>query len=219
MEKATIGAILRERIKECKYTQEKFAEKAGIGHSTLKKYLNGTTPYSYDMLIKFAELLDCSYDYLLGYSKSTVREYHEIREQIRLSDEAIRRLVEYSACCDVNYDAKRFIKVVDMMIAQEGLITCIADYFLSSSRYIQSMSDTISELSIKIFQKNLNVPDIVQEDMYETNLEDTRLIRLISLLKDAKSLVTEDFLKELKELAPPDKKQEALKQYIAQLDE
>lgn len=218
MDKATIGAILKERIKECEYTQEDFAEKAGIGFSTLKKYLNGTTPYSYDMLIKFAEILNCSYDYLLGYSESAVRDYHEIREQIRLSDEAIRRLVEYSACYDVNYEAKRYIKVVEMMIEQKGLITCIADYFLSSSKYIQSMGDTITELSVKLFQKALDVPNVVREDMYETDLEDTRLVRLISLLKDAKNLVTEEFLKELKELAPLDKTQEAMKQYISQMD-
>lgn len=193
MKKAKIGTILRERIKECGYTQEDFAEKAGIAHSTLKKYLKETTSYSYKMLMKFAELLNCSYDYLLGYSESTVREHHEIKEQIRLSDEAIRRLVEYSAHYDTNGDAKRYIKVVDMMIQQKGLVTCIADYFLSSSYYVQNIVDVIT-------QGNPNIPDIVKEDIYALNIEDTRLIHLISLLKDAKHLVSDEFLKELKEM-------------------
>lgn len=218
MEKATIGAILRGRITASPYTQEEFAEKAGIGFSTLKKYLNGTTPYSYEMLIKFAELLDCSYDYLLGYSESTVREYHEIREQIRLSDEAIRRLVEYSACYDKNADARRYVKVVDMMIQQKGLITCIADYFLSSSYYMQNASDAFANTVMKASVKQFNIPDIVQEDIYELNIEDTRLIRLISLLKDAKSLVTDEFMRELKEMAPLDKMQEEQDKFLAQLD-
>lgn len=210
MEKATIGAILRDRIKECGYTQERFAEKAGIGLSTLKKYLSGNTPYSYDMLIEFAELLNCSYDYLLGYSKSTVREYHDIREQIRLSDDTIRRLTEYSACFDTYLEAKRFIKVVDMMIQQKGLIMCIGDYFLSSSKYFQDMSNTASNMYIKQFQKAYNIPKIISEDLYMMNDEDSLLIYLISLLKNAKTLVTEEFLQELKELYPLDKAQEAL---------
>lgn len=217
MDKATIGAILRDRIKECKYTQEEFAEKAGIGFSTLKKYLNGTTPYSYDMLIKFAELLNCSYDYLLGYSGSAVREYHEIREQIRLSDESIRRLVEYSSCYDTSAEAKRYVKVIDMLIQQKGLITCIADYFMSSSYYIQNASDAFANTVLKASLKQFNLPDVVQEDAYELNIEDTRLIRLVSLLKDAKNLVTEEFMKELKELAPLDKLQEELNQFNALL--
>ena len=150
MEKATIGIILRDRIKEKHLTQEKFAEAAGISLAALKKYLNGTTPYSYEMLIKFAEILDCSYDYLLGYSNSAVREYHEISKQIRLSDDAIRRLVEYSACYDTNYDAKRYIKTIDMMIQQSGLITCIADYFLSSSNYIQNTADIFTNTFLQI---------------------------------------------------------------------
>lgn len=218
MEKATIGAILRERIKESSYTQEEFAEKAGIGFSTLKKYLNGTTPYSYEMLIKFAEILNCSYDYLLGYSKSAIREYHEIREQIRLCDESIRRLVEYSACYDTSAEAKRYVKVIDMLIQQKGLITCIADYFMSSSYYIQNASDAFANTVMKASLKKFNLPDVVQEDAYELNIEDTRLIRLVSLLKDAKNIVTEEFMKELKELAPLDKLQEELNQFNALLD-
>ena len=62
MEKATIGAILRKRIKEMGFTQKEFAEHVGIGESTLKKYMNGTHTYDYELLDRFATALECSYD-------------------------------------------------------------------------------------------------------------------------------------------------------------
>ncbi len=219
MEKATIGIILRNRIKEKHLTQEKFAEAAGISLAALKKYLSGKTPYSYEMLIKFAEILDCSYDYLLGYSNSAVREYHEISKQIRLSDDAIRRLVEYSACYDTNYDAKRYIKTIDMMIQQNGLINCIADYFLSSSKYIQNTETLIEYTLIQATLKKLNIPNIVKENIYGNDLENIMLIHLISSLKDSKSLVNEEFLEELKKLAPIDQTREKFTKYLEELSD
>ena len=70
MEKDTIGAILKNRIKEMGMTQEEFAQEAGIGISSLKKYMNGTNAYSYELMERFSQILNCSYDYLLGYTQS-----------------------------------------------------------------------------------------------------------------------------------------------------
>ena len=93
MERDKIGAILKSRIKEKGYTQEKFAEAVGVKYSTLKKYMYGKSTYSYELLLRFAEKLECSVDYLLGQSKSPIREHHEIAEQTRLSEKAIQKIV------------------------------------------------------------------------------------------------------------------------------
>lgn len=73
MKKNIYGAILKNRIKEKGYTQAEFAYKAGISLASLKKYIRGTTVYRIDLLPEFAELLDCSFDYLLGYSRFPMR--------------------------------------------------------------------------------------------------------------------------------------------------
>ena len=70
MNMVIIGTILKDRIKEKGYTQEEFCELVGIGLSSLKKYMNGKVFYSIDTLELFANALDCSYDYLLGKSKT-----------------------------------------------------------------------------------------------------------------------------------------------------
>ena len=57
MQKDTFGAVLKRRIKDMGYTQEEFADKVGIGHSTLKKYLSGKNLYDVELLLRFAEVL------------------------------------------------------------------------------------------------------------------------------------------------------------------
>lgn len=87
-----IGAILKNRISEMSMTQEEFAERAGIACSTLKKYMSGKVAYNYVMLQKFADILNCSYDYLLGYSESTRRDIQSIKDTICLKEDVIDKL-------------------------------------------------------------------------------------------------------------------------------
>ena len=78
----TYGAILKKRIKEMGYTQEQFAEETGIPFGTLKKYLSGKSYYPIDLLKIFAEKLDCSYDYLMGFTVSPKREFQSMKDKI-----------------------------------------------------------------------------------------------------------------------------------------
>ena len=92
MDNRAIGEILKNRIKEKGYRQEDFADLLGIPYETLKNYLNGTSPYPVECLIKSSELLDCSFDYLLGYSKATKNENHILVNELGLSNETIERI-------------------------------------------------------------------------------------------------------------------------------
>ncbi|WP_255884316.1 MULTISPECIES: helix-turn-helix transcriptional regulator [unclassified Ruminococcus] len=93
MNSSNIGAILKSRIKELNFTQTEFAEKAGIGVSTLKKYISGQLPYSIELLDKFSELLNCSYEYLLGKSPKPHGSFLELQRLTGLSNSAIKNLL------------------------------------------------------------------------------------------------------------------------------
>ena len=142
MKKYTLGAILKNRIKEMGYTQEDFAEKAGIGLATLKKYINGTNMYRVDLLPKFAELLECSYDYLLGYSRSPIRENSDISNELHLSDESIRIIRKMASFDEDDYNYIAYFYVLNAIIENQDLMFSLVEYVVQS-RYIVNILQPI----------------------------------------------------------------------------
>ncbi len=132
MDRATIRAILKKRISEKGYSQEQFAEIAGIGHSTLKKYLKGENTYPYEILMIFAEKLNCSYDYLLNYSKVPERENQDIRNVLRLSAEVTNILKAKAFIYDTHDMSKYFINTVNAMIISENFMDSVMQYMLTT---------------------------------------------------------------------------------------
>lgn len=65
------GALLKQHIEAAGFTQEKFAEMAGIQERTLKRYLAGDTSPDREDLAKMADALNISVDELLGRSPLT----------------------------------------------------------------------------------------------------------------------------------------------------
>lgn len=57
---------LREKRKESGLTQSQTAEKVGVTQSTVSAWENGTVMPSAALLLKLADLFDCSTDELLG---------------------------------------------------------------------------------------------------------------------------------------------------------
>lgn len=216
MEKGIIGTILRNRIKEMNYTQEDFAEKAGISLSSLKKYMNGTTAYSYELMETFAELLDCSYDYLLGLSKSAKREFRDIREQIEFTDETLQKLTRYSKVFNTDYEAKRYLTTLDIIIRSKGLVTCIADYLICS-RYIEKMVSLTNRLTEVALTESGKFGEATMENNYILSVENQILISLISELKNAKQVVSPELLEEIKKAEPVEKLEEELNMALQKL--
>lgn len=126
------GAIIKLRIKELNFTQTEFAEKAGIGVSTLKKYISGQLPYSIELLDKFSELLNCSYEYLLGKSPKPHGSYKEVQYLTGLSDMAIAELSEIAAEKDINNSARYL--AMEKALENRELLCAIGNY-LSFSHY------------------------------------------------------------------------------------
>lgn len=126
------GEIIKLRIKELNFTQTEFAEKAGIGVSTLKKYISGQLPYSIELLDKFSELLNCSYEYLLGKSPKPHGSYKEVQYLTGLSDMAIAELSEIAAEKDINNSARYL--AMEKALENRELLCTIGNY-LSFSHY------------------------------------------------------------------------------------
>lgn len=126
---STIGTILKKRIKEQGYTQEKFAEVCGIGISTLQKYMRGERIYKYDMLEVFADKLNCTYDYLLGKSEVPERKYMDARNETGLSICAIDELKQI-------YDRGQ-ISIVNRIFENERFIERLISYFEPSEEFKQ----------------------------------------------------------------------------------
>lgn len=57
---------LREERKSCGFTQAQMAELLGIRQPSYIRYENGTGEPSLETLVKIANILDVSVDYLLG---------------------------------------------------------------------------------------------------------------------------------------------------------
>lgn len=190
MKKATIGAILRKRIKEMGYTQENFADYAGIGYSTLKKYLNGETAYTYEMLDTFSKLLDCSYEYLLGKSKSTIGEYKDISNHLLLSNESIEKISSYAKEYDLSPLSKLYIDTLNKLIEEDNFIETLRNYFISS-KYQQKQLEEI--LNIMGEDTAFDFP-ITNDTM--------QIIDIVIRIKDIKNRVNQDNIDYLKSMHP-----------------
>lgn len=67
-----IGEMIKELREEKNYTQKEFAEILNITTGCLSKYETGRTQPSIDMLIKIADTLNVTIDYLVGRCVGTV---------------------------------------------------------------------------------------------------------------------------------------------------
>lgn len=145
MQKATKGAVLKHRIREMGYTQEEFSEVTGVAYSTLKKYLADKCPYDVDLLELFAEKLECSYDYLMGYSISPERELQSVKDATRLSDAAINNLKFRAKNYDDSPLLRNDVDIISKMIECEDFITAVAQY-INPTQETEILYDFIKNL-------------------------------------------------------------------------
>ena len=170
----TYGTVLRKRIKEMGYTQQEFADKVPMPLATLKKYMSDRGTYSIDYLKRFGELLDCSYDYLMGVTVSPTRDIQDIKDATRLSDEAIDKIRRIVAKID-NLDgmekigAQSMIACLDMVIKTEVYETMAA--YLQSDDMLKpiedlvqtAMRDVIGDEELPVKLDNVYALAVIQE--------------------------------------------------------
>lgn len=168
-----IGTIIKDRIRELGITQEEFASKTGIGLSSLKKYMSGKVFYSIDTLELMAEALNCSYDFLLGKSKTPKPELHEAKEITRLHDNAIAILQRYANEYDTDANSKKYLDTLSTLIEIIFLMERIQNYLFIDS------NELLPQPGIHIGTSYLSVPDI----------EDAYLLGIVRALADAKQQI------------------------------
>lgn len=176
----SIGDRLCRRIAEMGYTQEQFCELSGVPKSTLTKHMNNSISYRIDTLMKYAEVLDCSYDYLLGYSKSPKREYHDVVEQTGLSIEAIENLTFCVKHID-NSMAKDMLDIVSSLICHKSFVRDLRDYLGMNKQ----MLDVTNKMVDMTFSK---VPDSLGIKYEELKKSEVELPLLICVMNDLAEL-------------------------------
>lgn len=198
MDKAIIGAVLKNRIKQMGYTQEEFADKCGIGLASLKKYIKGENVYNYELMEIFAEKLNCSYDYLMGKSISPERKYQDVSNAIRLSDEAIDTLMSHAKNVNKKDRSKMFIETMNVLIQSEELVDFLGMYLMvnkelvSNANAFSSVMDKVIDIA---FSQNKETKDLYEENSM-MGIEDMLLIELVARLKDARQKVNNELIKD-----------------------
>jgi transcriptional regulator with XRE-family HTH domain len=197
MDVAMIGAILRKRIHVQGFTQEDFAEKAGIGYATLKKYLNGSIPYSIEKLEKFSEILDCSFDYLMGVSSSSRREYLEISNELHLSDNAIDIIRKHAKDSDIKVGKKVYMITLNSIIEKDGFIKSISDY-LMGSKFNEMFVDMFNNKLIELFKKQNLLDDEINEADFRFSNSTTIIMEIVEKLAEMKATAPKELTEDIK---------------------
>lgn len=96
-EKKGSADMFKERLKEARLnsslkSKDALAKAVGVNRATINYYETGERKPDIDRFIDLAYTLNVSYDYLLGYSETPIREYHDTKEMTGLPDNAIKGL-------------------------------------------------------------------------------------------------------------------------------
>lgn len=89
--------MFQKRLEEARLnsslkSKEALAKAVGVNRATITNYETGERKPDIDRFIDLAYTLNVSYDYLLGYSNTPIREYHDTKEMTGLPDNAIKEL-------------------------------------------------------------------------------------------------------------------------------
>lgn len=182
--KDKIGAILKQRIYLCGLSQKKFSEITGVGLSTLKKYFKGNCYYSVDTLAIFAEVLHCSYNYLLGKSETAEPEFEDIRDKTHLSDGAIERLLD--AADSYERGDKRKIDVISNFLQNERAMDYLFSYLYSPIGDKDKDGDKVYFGNMQNVLMHSEVMYVGEETVYVPDLESIYLAGIMREIQNFK---------------------------------
>ena len=93
-------------LQEKGVTAYKVAKETGISQGQMNEYKNGKITPTTENLIKIADYLECSIDYLLGRKEADTKEKEELTEREQTLLEVFRQLNEIGQECSI-YETKR----------------------------------------------------------------------------------------------------------------
>ena len=83
-------------IDETRTSQQEIADHVGVTRQAIAQWKDGKTNPDVYSFVKIAEFFKVPYEYLLGETDSKVRENMKLAGDLKLSDRAINRLLDWS---------------------------------------------------------------------------------------------------------------------------
>ena len=124
--------IFEERLKKLRndlgITQKELADKIGVNRTTVGGYETKGKEPSYNTLIKIAKTLNCSLDFLLGYSEenSSTNGAQQISPKLKASYEKLSKREDlqllFKETEDLNPDSiKLIVRIIDLIKEEKML--------------------------------------------------------------------------------------------------
>ena len=114
-ERHNFAMRLNELLVEKEKDQDKFAKCLGISTGTLSYYRKGIREPSLTTLVKMANELNVSVDYLIGKSECPTYNIHDINQKIGLSQIAIKQLYklqhDFAVCEDIDINIEEDLPI------------------------------------------------------------------------------------------------------------
>ena len=160
---------LRDLMKKRKMTQAELAKRIEIAESSLSRFISGTTnKLSDESVIRIAETLNVSTDFLLGTANEPDRKNYDIAE-LGLSTEAARnlytgkvnsevvnRLLTDPNFAEATYLISRYLndELAGGIAAQNQLYSSVASLLGGNGRDIASMKTPVYQIDLTAIQRN-----------------------------------------------------------------
>lgn len=105
------NGIFVELLQEKGITAYKVAKDTGISQGLMNEYKNGKRTPTTENLIKIADYLKCSIDYLLGRIGTDEREIQLIGNFRKLTDEGKKAVLNYSEFATTNPEYQKYTDI------------------------------------------------------------------------------------------------------------
>ena len=118
-------------IDETRVSQQEIADHVGVTRQAIAQWKDGKTNPDVYSFVKIAEFFKVPYEYLLGETDSKVRENMKLADELKLSDIAINRLLEWAFAEKENkFDVPRSEILSDLLTSDdfEKFIDCVRKF-------------------------------------------------------------------------------------------
>jgi len=129
-------------IDETRVSQQEIADYVGVTRQAIAQWKDGKTNPDVYSFVKIAEFFKVPYEYLLGETDSKVRENMKLADELKLSDKAINRLLDWATAEKENKsDVPRSQIISDLLASDdfESFIDCVRKFIAEylSHRYYE----------------------------------------------------------------------------------
>lgn len=188
---------LKNAIDKSGMTREQIAEKAGCDTSSITKYYNGDRYPKTDIIIKLAEIFNCSTDYLLGVSDVFTSLVTDDDKAMRIScdytglnEETIEFFSFYHLKCKDKNFMQEFIEFIEFFI-----LAVKDDYsFTIDISDLIKCTNTYKNTLVNIIEKVDFTNDILDSPI-PLELEDISLIKNIKKEINASKYTLSEYFK------------------------